>query len=470
VELTRACLARLEATEPAVRAYISVSGDAALEAAAAVDAARARGEALGPLAGVPLAVKDNLCATGGPTTAGSRILSSYEPPYDATAVARLRQAGAVVVGKTNMDEFGMGSTTEGSAFHATANPFDATRVPGGSSGGSAASVAARSCAGALGSDTGGSIRQPASFCGVVGVKPTYGRVSRHGLVAYASSLDTVGPIAQTVRDAALLLGAVAGADPMDATCSAAPVPAYAAALQPAEAMGSQPLAGLTLGLLDASDGPGVSPGVAAAVAAAAAHLESLGAAVERVSLPSFELGLPAYYVLAPCEASSNLSRYDGVRYGARAEDADDLGSMYRSTRQRGLGAEVKRRILVGTYALSAGYYDAYYKRAQQVRTLVKQELGGALGKCDALLLPAAPTAAYGMGDKDGDPLAMYTGDLFTVNVNLAGLPAVSVPCGEDGGMPVGLQLVGREMGEEALLRLAHAYEQTASAAPPLPQL
>lgn len=432
-----------------------------LPQAAAIDAKIAAGEPVGPLAGMPIAIKDNIATRGAPTTAGSRILAGYTPPYDATAVARLRAAGAVIVGKTNMDEFGMGSSTEASAYGAAVNPWgDGDRVPGGSSGGSAAAVAAGQCAAALGSDTGGSIRQPAHFCGVVGVKPTYGRVSRSGLVAYASSLDCIGPMARTVADAAALLTAIAGADPADATCARRPTEDFAAALPPAAALPSAPLAGRRLGLIRETTGAGVAPGVEAAVRAAAAHLESLGATVEEVSLPAFDAGLPAYYVLALSEASSNLSRYDGVRYGVRA-DAPDLRAMYGATRGAGLGPEVRRRILMGTYALSAGYYDAYYKRAQQVRTLVARGMAAALERCDALVCPAAPTTAYRLGEKSADPLAMYKGDLMTVNVNLAGLPAVVLPCGTDGDLPVGLQLIGRAFGEADLLGMAHVYEATA---------
>jgi aspartyl-tRNA(Asn)/glutamyl-tRNA(Gln) amidotransferase subunit A len=381
-------------------------------------------------------------------------------------VRRLRAAGAVVIGKTNMDEFGMGSTTENSGFRPTANPWDTARIPGGSSGGSAAAVAANQCAAALGSDTGGSIRQPAHCCGVVGVKPTYGLVSRSGLIAYASSLDVVGPLARCVHDAAALLAAIAGPDGGDATCSRRPAEDYTAGLLPADRLPSRPLAGRRLALIRECSGGGVDAGVAAAVAAAAAHLESLGAVVEEVSLPTFAAGLPAYYVIALSEASSNLSRYDGVRYGARAAGAPELRAMYDATRGRGLGAEVKRRILMGSYALSAGYYDAYYRRAQQVRTLVGREMGAALGRYDALLCPAAPTPAYRLGAKAADPLAMYAGDVMTVNLNLSGLPAVTLPCGfaAEGGsgpLPVGLQMVGRAFGEAALLELAHAFEQTA---------
>lgn len=483
VEVVKAYLQQLKSVEQQVGAFLAVDEEGALAQAAAVDAAIARGEPAGPLAGVPIAVKDNICTADLATSAGSRILQGYAPPYDATSVARLRAAGAVIIGKTNMDEFGMGSTTENSAFKVTRNPWDASRVPGGSSGGSAAAVAARQCAAALGSDTGGSIRQPAHFCGVVGLKPSYGRVSRYGLLSYGSSLDAIGPLAHSVEDAALLLGAMAGHDDADATSSREPVPDFAAGLQPAAQLDSRPLAGVRVGVI-AGLTEGAAPGVGSAVTAALAHLEALGAEVEQVALPTFDQGLPAYYVLALSEASSNLARYDGVRYGPRATEgaaAGDLKAMYSATRGAGFGAEVRRRILMGTYALSAGYYDAYYKRAQQVRTLVQREMGDALSRFDVLACPTAPTAAYPLGDKVSDPLAMYKGDLMTVNLNLSGLPAVVVPCGfaaadsssgaAAAALPVGLQLIGRMFGEAPLLRVAHAYEQTAGVAgsrqPPL---
>lgn len=404
---------------------------------------------------------------GTQTTAGSRILEGYRPPYDATAVARLRALDAVFVGKTNMDEYGMGSSTENSAFHATRNPWDLARVPGGSSGGSAAAVAAGQCAGSLGSDTGGSIRQPASFCGVVGIKPTYGLVSRYGLIAYASSLDVVGPMAPSVEDAAILLGAIAGPDPMDATCAARGAhgtpEAFTAHIRPVEQLSSLPLQGKRIAVIQETTGEGVDAGVTGVLQATVTHLRALGAEVTEVSLPTFNAGLPAYYVLALSEASSNLSRYDGARYGLRAEGAD-VRAMYTATRAAGLGPEVKRRILMGTYALSAGYYDAYYKRAQKVRTLIQNEMLAALANADALLCPCAPTAAYRLGEKTTDPLAMYKGDLMTVNLNLGGLPAVSLPCGfvEEGGkrLPVGLQFIGRAFGEAELVGLASVVEGT----------
>ncbi|PNW77502.1 hypothetical protein CHLRE_10g439400v5 [Chlamydomonas reinhardtii] len=469
VEVTQQYLDAIARTDSTVCSYITVDGEQALAQARAVDARIAAGETLGPLAGVPLAIKDNICTSGTRTTAGSQILRDYVPNFDATAVSRLRGAGAVFLGKTNMDEFGMGSSTENSSFKPTRNPWDAERVPGGSSGGSAAAVAAHECAAALGSDTGGSIRQPAHFCGIVGLKPTYGRVSRYGLISYASSLDCIGPMAHTVEDAALLLSGIAGGDSHDATSSGRPVVDFAAGLATGLAAGgSRPLAGKRIGLVAQTMGEGVAPAIDEAVRAAARHLESLGATVEEVSLPTFGQGLPAYYVLALSEASSNLSRYDSVRYGARSPAATDLASLFAGSRAEGLGGEVKRRILMGTYALSAGYYDAYYKRAQQVRTLVQQEMVAALGRCDALLSPAAPSAAYKLGEKSSDPLAMYKGDLMTVNVNLAGLPALVLPAGfvpgsAEGGaeLPIGLQLVGRAFDEAGLLGLGYAYEQTA---------
>mmetsp|Transcript_40985 Transcript_40985/g.131024 ORF Transcript_40985/g.131024 Transcript_40985/m.131024 type:complete len:379 (+) Transcript_40985:745-1881(+) len=372
-----------------------------------------------------------------------------------------------MVGKTNMDEFGMGSSTEASAYHVTRNPWDTERVPGGSSGGSAAAVAARQVVAALGSDTGGSIRQPSSFCGVVGLKPTYGRVSRYGLVSYASSLDAIGPMTTTCEDAAILLEQIAGVDSRDATSSKRPVGGFSASLFPApEALDSAPLKGTRVGIVMETMGEGVDPDVAGQIRAAAAHLEALGAEVGEVSIAGFDKGLPAYYVIAPCEASSNLSRYDGVRYGQRNQEADTLRGMYDTTRRAGFGAEVKRRILMGTYALSAGYYDAYYRRAQQVRTVVREGFAGALGDFDVLLTPAAPSPAYKIGEKSSDPLAMYAGDLMTVNVNLAGLPALVLPAGPaaSSGLPVGMQLIGKAFDEAALLRVGHAYEATAGAA------
>mmetsp|Transcript_13961 Transcript_13961/g.30176 ORF Transcript_13961/g.30176 Transcript_13961/m.30176 type:complete len:538 (+) Transcript_13961:56-1669(+) len=475
VEVTQHYLDSIARNDPVLNAFITVNQEQALAHAKELDAKIAKDgtSGLGPLAGVPIAIKDNICTQGIRTTAGSQILKDYSPAYDATAAARLRKSGAVFIGKTNMDEFGMGSSTENSSYKPTKNPWDPERVPGGSSGGSAAAVAGGECAAALGTDTGGSIRQPAHFCGVVGLKPTYGRVSRSGLISYASSLDVIGPMASCVEDAALLLNIIAGPDSADATCSDREVPDFSAGLRPASSLGSKPLAGKRLALVVETLGQGVAPEVEAGVRAAAKAMEELGAVVEEVSLPNFGVGLPAYYVLALSEASSNLSRYDGVRYGARDGQAADLASMYGRSRDAGLGAEVKRRILMGTYALSAGYYDAYYKRAQQVRTLVRQDMSNALSSYDALITPAAPTPAYKLGEKSSDPLSMYKGDLMTVNVNLAGLPAVVLPCGHAavqgaprGGLPLGVQLVGRAFAEAELLQLAHVYEQCVEVALP----
>ncbi|KAL3700179.1 hypothetical protein R1sor_018201 [Riccia sorocarpa] len=475
VDIMEDYLTRLRDRETHVQSFLHVS-ETAMEEAKLLDDKLAQKARIGPLAGVPIAVKDNLCTKDMPSTGGSKILEGYRPPYDATAVRKLRETGAVIIGKTNMDEFGMGSTTEGSAYKVTANPWDTTRVPGGSSGGSAAAVAAKQCAGALGSDTGGSIRQPASFCGVVGLKPTYGRVSRSGLMAYASSLDVVGCFGSSVEDVAILFQSVAGHDSADSTSSSKDVPSFAETFTPVDKLNSKPLVGVKFGLIKETLGEGVDSSVVSAVQSAAKHLENLGAEVIEVELPKFSLGLPAYYVLAASEASSNLSRYDGARYGRR-EDAQELVTMYGKSRDMGLGSEVKRRILMGTYALSAGYYDAYYKRAQQVRRLIQTDLEDVLQRVDILLSPVAPTPAYKIGEKADDPLAMYAGDLMTVNVNLAGLPALVVPCGvaEGGqfGLPVGLQMVGKSFDEATLLHSGHIFEQTAPSwhrtVPPLVQ-
>eukprot|EP00200_Dunaliella_tertiolecta_P019212 CAMPEP_0202402934 /NCGR_PEP_ID=MMETSP1128-20130828/4589_1 /ASSEMBLY_ACC=CAM_ASM_000463 /TAXON_ID=3047 /ORGANISM="Dunaliella tertiolecta, Strain CCMP1320" /LENGTH=549 /DNA_ID=CAMNT_0049007071 /DNA_START=8 /DNA_END=1657 /DNA_ORIENTATION=- len=465
-------------SEPVVSSLLSVQFEGAVRKAVELDARIASEglENMGPLTGVPIAVKDNICTQGIHTTAGSKILADFVPTYDAHVISRLYDAGAIIIGKANMDEFGMGSSTENSGFKLTRNPWDPECVPGGSSGGSAASVAAGQCLAALGSDTGGSIRQPAHFCGVVGVKPTYGRVSRYGLVSYASSLDAIGPLARSVHDAAAVLDVIAGHDVRDSTSSSRPVPSFSQALEPSTSgsstdyASSRPLQGKRMALIKETLGEGVEPQVQTAIMQAAKHYESLGAVVEEVSLPSFRLGLPAYYVLAVSEASSNLARYDGVRFGSRDKDAAELQAMYEASRELGLGGEVKRRIMMGTYALSAGYYDAYYKRAQQVRTIIASEMEGALQQYDGLLCPAAPTLAYRFGEKSKDPLSMYKGDVCTVNVNMAGLPAVVVPCGfadqasHPGSpqLPVGLQVVGRAFDEAGILQLAHAYEQTRS--------
>jgi len=451
VDVTRSVLRRIEAVDGRIRAYLRTRPEEALAAAEEADRRRARGDDH-PLLGIPLAIKDVLCTAGVETTCGSRILEGFVPPYDATVVARLRQEGAVLLGKTNTDEFAMGSSTENSGYFTTHNPWDLSRVPGGSSGGSAAAVAADECLAALGSDTGGSVRQPAALCGVVGLKPTYGRVSRYGLVAFASSLDQVGPLGKDVTDCALLLGAIAGHDPRDATSADLPVPDYAAALRPE-------VAGMRLGLPREYLSDGMQPEVEAAVRAAVQVYEGLGAEVVEVAMPHTEYALPTYYLIAPAEASANLARYDGVRYGLSHPEATDIWDAYRRTRQEGFGAEVKRRIMLGTYALSAGYYDAYYLKAQKVRTLIKQDFDRALERCDALVVPTTPTTAFRIGERVDDPLQMYLGDVFTLPLNLAGLCGISVPCGSAQGLPIGLQVLGGAYDEATILRVAYAYEQ-----------
>jgi aspartyl-tRNA(Asn)/glutamyl-tRNA(Gln) amidotransferase subunit A len=449
-------LTRLKARDGGIHAFLHVDPDRALARARDVDRRRARGEA-GPLCGVPIAVKDNLCTRGAPTTVGSRILQGYLPPYDATVVERLERAGAVVVGKTNCDEFAMGSSTEHSAFGATRNPHDRSRVPGGSSGGSAAAVAAGIVPLSVGSDTGGSIRQPASLCGIVGLKPTYGRVSRYGLVAFASSLDQVGPMSADVRGAALALGVMAGADPRDSTAAERHVPDYSAAL-------TGDVRGLRVGVPRALLGDGVDADVLYAFEEALRVIASRGARVEDIALPHAAYGIPVYYLVATAEASSNLARYDGVRYGYRAESRAGEGpiDLYERTREEGFGAEVKRRIILGTYVLSAGYYDAYYVKAQQVRTLIRRDYESAFQRLEVIALPTTPTPAFEIGERTADPLQMYLADVFTVGVNLAGLPGISVPCGASAsGLPIGLQLVGRAFEEETILRAADAYQRDA---------
>ncbi|MBC7346413.1 MAG: Asp-tRNA(Asn)/Glu-tRNA(Gln) amidotransferase subunit GatA [Clostridia bacterium] len=462
-ELAEAFLARLDAVEDKVKAFVTVTRKLALEQAAAIEVRLARGEELSPLAGLPLALKDNLCTRGLRTTCSSRMLAEWVPPYSATVVERLAEAGMVLVGKTNMDEFAMGSSTENSAFFPTRNPWDLERVPGGSSGGSAAAVAAGEVVYALGSDTGGSIRQPASFCGVVGLKPTYGLVSRYGLVAFASSLDQIGPLTRDVTDCALVLQAIAGHDPRDSTSAPVPVPDYVAAL------GDGRLAGLKIGVPKEYFPPGIEPGVRQAVERALGYLEEAGARCEETSLPHTPYALPAYYLVAPAEASSNLARYDGVQYGYRTE-AEDLRQMYRRTRRLGFGAEVKRRIMLGTYALSAGYYDAYYLKALKVRRLIKEDFDRAFGRFAVLVTPTSPTVAFRLGEKIADPLAMYLSDLFTIPVNMAGLPGLSVPCGFSNGLPVGLQIIGPPFSEALLLRVGYAVEQAAGCAGRWPAL
>jgi len=451
VEVTEGFLRRIERVDGQVRAYLTVDAHGAREQAQKAAARLARGEG-GPLTGIPLALKDVLATRGLRTTCASRMLATFVPPYDATVVARLREAGAVFLGKVNLDEFAMGSSTETSAFGPTHNPWQRDHIPGGSSGGSAAAVAAHLCTASLGSDTGGSIRQPASHCGVVGLKPTYGRVSRFGLVAYASSLDQIGPLTKEVRDAALLLSAIAGHDPKDSTSVRAPVPDYLAALE-------GDLRGLRIGVPREYFGSGVDPEVARAVQGALATLEGLGAELQEVSLPHTEYAVAAYYLIATAEASSNLARYDGVKYGFRASGRNLLET-YLETRTRGFGPEVRRRIMLGTYALSAGYYEAYYRKASQVRALIRRDFEAVLETCEVLAGPVAPTPAFRLGEKVDDPLAMYLSDILTIPVNLAGLPAISVPCGfSAAGLPIGLQIIGRPLGEEAVLKTAYAFEQ-----------
>ncbi len=459
VEITQETLDRIEALEPKLHSFLCVTAEQALSQARAVDAEIAAGSEVGILAGVPIGIKDNLCTQGIPTTCASRMLENFVPPYSSTVTQKLTVAGAVMVGKTNLDEFAMGSSTETSAYQVTANPWDLLRVPGGSSGGSAAAVAAGECAIALGSDTGGSIRLPASFCGVVGMKPTYGLVSRYGLVAFASSLDQIGPFGRTVEDTAILLGAIAGYDPKDSTSLNVKIPDYTQALN----VDLKSQGGIRIGVIQETFGEGLDSVVEQAVTKAIAQLEHLGASIHSISCPRFRYGLPAYYVIAPSEASANLARYDGVKYGWRAADAENLLSMYRHTRATGFGAEVKRRIMVGTYALSAGYYDAYYLKAQKVRTLIKQDFERAFEQVDVLVCPTAPTTAFKAGEKTSDPLSMYLTDLMTIPVNLAGLPALSLPCGfDENGLPIGIQLISNALREDQLFQVAYAYEQSTS--------
>jgi aspartyl-tRNA(Asn)/glutamyl-tRNA(Gln) amidotransferase subunit A len=456
VELTRAALDRIDAVESHVKAFITVTPEAALEQARQADALLAAGKG-GPLTGIPIAIKDVLCTKGVRTTCGSRMLETFVPPYDATVVARLRQAGAVMVGKTNMDEFAMGSSTENSAYMPSRNPWDTTRVPGGSSGGSAVAVSAGQAFVSLGSDTGGSVRLPASFCNVVGLKPSYGRVSRYGLVAFASSLDQVGPFARNVHDCAVLFEAIAGHDQRDSTSMNLPPPDIAAGLASAS-----DLKGKRIGVPKEYFVKGMDERVEATVRAAIQKLAALGATLDEVSLPHTEYALPVYYLIAPAEASANLARYDGVRYGLSAPDAATVLQNYGLTRGRGFGAEVKRRIMLGTYALSAGYYDAYYLKAQKVRTLIKSDFDKAFERFDALVAPVSPTVAFKLGEKLDDPLTMYLSDIFTLGPSLAGIPGVSVPCGFVDDMPVGLQILGRAFDEATVLQVAYAYEQSTS--------
>jgi aspartyl-tRNA(Asn)/glutamyl-tRNA(Gln) amidotransferase subunit A len=449
--VARAHLDHIARVEPGIDAFLSLLEARALERARQVDATLSAHRDPGPLAGVPVAIKDVLNLAGEPTSCGSRILEGYRPPYTATAVARLEAAGAIVLGKTNMDEFAMGSSTENSAYKSTRNPWDATRVPGGSSGGSAAAVAAGMVALALGTDTGGSIRQPAALCGVVGLKPSYGRVSRYGLVAFASSLDQIGPLSRNVLDAALCASVLCGADPRDATTAHEPVPDFPSLL----ATGAQDLrVGVPWGFL----ADGVEAGTLAAFRESLRVLEAQGARIVEVALPSLPHAIATYYIVATAEASSNLARFDGVRYGLRAGGAQDLAHMYGESRDRGFGPEVKRRIVLGTFVLSSGYYDAYYLRAQKVRTLIRLDFENAFAACDAVAMPTTPTPAFALGEKTEDPLQMYLADIFTVPANLAGIPGLSLPCGFVSGLPVGLQLLGRPFDEVTLFRLGHAFE------------
>ncbi len=472
-EVAREVLRLIDEKDPGINAYLAVDRASVIEDARKVDRRIAAGENTGPLAGVPIAIKDAICTKGLETTCASRILEGFVPPYDATVIARLRAADAVIVGKTNMDQFGMGSSNENSGFDICRNPLDTDRVPGGSSGGSAAALAAGTAVLALGEDTGGSIRQPAAFCGVVGLKPTYGRVSRYGIIAYGSSFDQVGPMARNVEDCARLLGVIAGHDPMDTTSASEAVPDYTATLK-------QDIEGLRIGVPEEYMAEGLDTSVKESVSRAIERMESLGARVESVRLPHTEYAVAAYYILVTAEASSNLARYDGVKYGYRGDDGgapgageeggapgsqslapdDRLDDMYGSTRSGGFGLEVKRRIMLGTYVLSAGYYDAYYDKAQRVRTLIKGDFDQAFEKVDLIVAPTTPTTAFRIGEKIGDPLQMYLSDIYTVPINLAGVPAISLPCGKDpDGMPIGLQIIGPHFGEERILRAAYAFEE-----------
>jgi aspartyl-tRNA(Asn)/glutamyl-tRNA(Gln) amidotransferase subunit A len=451
--LAESCYARIERDDPKIGAFLTLSKERALAKADEVDQRAKRGDELPALAGVPVAIKDVLVTEGTRSTAGSKILGNYIPPYDATVVKRLDAAGAVMLGKTNCDEFAMGSSNENSAWKPVHNPRDLSRVPGGSSGGSAAAVAADMAVVSLGSDTGGSIRQPAALCGVVGLKPTYGRVSRYGLIAFASSLDHVGPFGKCVKDVAAVLQVIAGRDAMDSTSAEVAVPDYLAELE-------KPVRGLKVGVAKEYFGEGLDREVRAAVESAIQKLASLGCEIVEVSLPHTKYAIPAYYIIATAEASANLARFDGVRYGFRAQGVKSLSEMYRRTRDQGFGTEVKRRIMLGTYALSAGYYDAYYLKAQQVRTLLAQDFEEAFRKVDVIVTPTSPTAAFKLGEKVDDPLAMYLADIYTVTANLAGVPGISVPCGETKErLPIGLQILGRHFDESTVMRVGYAYEQ-----------
>ena len=453
IAMAEAHYSRIQKEDGQIGAFLTLSRERALQQAERMDRIVADGKPLPPLGGVPVGIKDVLSTRGVRTTAGSKILDKYVPPYDCTAVAKLETAGAVILGKMNCDEFAMGSSNENSGFHPVRNPRDLSRVPGGSSGGSAAAVAAGMAVATLGSDTGGSIRQPASFCGVVGLMPTYGRVSRYGLIAFASSLDHIGPLTRTVKDAAIVLGAIAGRDPMDSTSAEVPVPDYVSQLD-------KPVSGLKLGVAKEYFGDGLDDEVRQAVERAIDTLKSLGCEVVPVSLPHTSYAIPAYYLIATAEASSNLARYDGVRYSLRARGVKTLSEMYRRSRDEGFGTEVKRRIMLGTYALSAGYYDAYYLKAQKVRTLLTRDFDEAFQKVDAIVTPTWPTAAFRLGEKSNDPLSMYLADIYTVTADLAGIPGISIPCGQTREkLPIGLQILGKHFDEATILRIAHAYEQ-----------
>lgn len=452
MELTQAVLNRIKDVDEKVRAYVTVTEEEALKRAAELDEEFKTMESNSPLKGIPAAVKDNMCTRGIKTTCSSKILYNFLPPYNATVVEKLDESGFILLGKTNMDEFAMGSSTENSAFFVTANPWDLQAVPGGSSGGSAAAVAADEAVFALGSDTGGSIRLPAAFCGVVGLKPTYGYVSRYGLIAYASSLDQIGPITKDVADCALVMNAIFGHDPKDSTSAKVEVPDFTGFLK-------NDVRGLKIGVPKEYFGEGIHEGVKKAVWDAIELLKDLGAELDEVSMPHTDYGLATYYIIAPAEASSNLARYDGIQYGYRAENFQDLIDLYKKTRSEGFGPEVKRRIMLGTYALSSGYYDAYYLKAQKVRTLVKQDFDRAFEKFDVLISPTSPTPAFKIGAKTDDPLTMYLTDVCTIPINLAGVPAISIPCGFSEGLPVGLQIIGKPFDEGTLIRVAYTFEQ-----------
>ncbi|MDD2553296.1 MAG: Asp-tRNA(Asn)/Glu-tRNA(Gln) amidotransferase subunit GatA [Desulfotomaculaceae bacterium] len=462
-ELNKTVFARIDAVDDQIGAYITRTRENALAQARAVDRQIRNGEKISPLSGIPIAIKDNICTDGIRTTAGSKILSNFIPPYSATVVKRLEAAGSTIAGKANLDEFAMGSSNENSAFLVTRNPWDTSRVPGGSSGGSAAAVAAGAAVCALGSDTGGSIRQPASFCGVVGMKPTYGAVSRYGLIAYASSLDQIGPFTRDVTDCALMLNAICGHDPLDSTSAKYQAVDYTGFLK-------DDVRGMKLGVPEEYMAEGIDPAVRGVVLKAMEKLESLGAVVEYTTLPHTEYALPTYYLIAQAEASSNLARYDGVRYGIRAKGSEDVIDMFMKTRSQGFGHEVKRRIMLGTYALSTGYYDAHYLKALKVRTLIKEDFDRAFKKYDLLLSPVSPTTAFRIGEKIDNPLQMYLSDICTISVNLAGIPGLSIPCGFAGGLPVGLQLMGRHFDEGTMFRAAYTFEQNTDYHKQFPEL